>query len=136
MSRPDRGRPVSQVEVETALLEEVEHLEALTNGGVSSKTDGESLVGYDDICREAAESEADWKIEQAKGMIAQAQRTTGGRAEAKHTQEARVLATKADLYRRYKVTAAVKEGHKEALVTSRSRIDALRTIAANVRAQT
>ena len=132
----DRTRPWSQVEVETALLEEVEHLEALTNGGVSPKTDGTDLVGYDVICTRAAEAEADWKIAQAKGMIGQAQRTEGTRAEAKHTQEARVLATHADLFRSYRVTAAVKDGAKEALVTSRSRIDALRTIAANVRAQT
>ena len=134
MSR-DRTRPVSQVEVEGALLDEVEHLEALTNGGQSPKS-GEDFVGYDDICRMAAEAEADWKIAQAKGMIGQAQRTEGTRAEAKHTQEARVLATHADLFRAYRVTAAVKDGAKEALVTSRSRIDALRTIAANVRAQT
>lgn len=130
-----RGRPVSQVEIETDLLEEVEHLEALTNGGPSPKT-GEDMVGYDVTCAMAAEAEADWKIEQAKGMISQAARTAGGRAEAKHTQEARVLATKGDLYRRYKMAAAVKDGHKEALTTSRTRIDAIRTIAANVRAQT
>lgn len=133
--RPDRGRPVSQVEVETALLEEVDHLEALTNGGTSPKT-GSQFMGYDEVCTLAAEAEADWKIAQAKGMIGQAQRTEGGRAEAKHTQEARVLATHGDLFRTYRVSAAVKDGAKEALVTSRSRIDALRTIAANVRAQT
>lgn len=134
MSR-DRTRPVSQVEVEGALLDEVEHLEALTNGGTSPKSATE-FVGYDEVCRLAAEAEADWKITQAKGMIGQAQRTEGGRAEAKHTQEARVLATHGELFRAYRVTAAVKDGAKEALVTSRSRIDALRTIAANVRAQT
>lgn len=137
MSPRERGRAMSQVEVEDAMLDEVDHLEALTNGGASPKDPtGEVMVGYDQVCSMAAEAEADWKIAQARGMIAQANRRDGGRAEAKHTQEARVLAVNEDLFRAYKVTAAVKDSSKEALVTSRARIDALRTIAANVRAQT
>lgn len=133
-----RGRAMSQVEVEEGLLEEIGHLEALTNGGASPKT-GDDLQGYDETCRLAAEAEADWKIEEAKGLIHQANQPPGEgktRGEGEYMRRARVLATKPDLYRAYKVRGAAKDGHKEALVTSRARADALRTIAANIRTQT
>ena len=127
---------MSQVEVEGALMEEVDHLEALTNGGASPKT-GDVLLGYDEVCQEAAEAEATWKIEEAKGLILQAAHAPEGkRAEPEYLRRARVLASKADLYRAYKIKAGVKDSHKEALVTSRNRADALRTIAANIRSQT
>lgn len=128
---------MGQAEVEVALMEEIGHLEALTNGGESPKT-GDALQGYDETCRLAAEAEADWKIEEAKGLILQAAQGSpeGKRGEPEYLRRSRVLATKADLYRAYKVRGAAKDGHKEALVTSRARSDALRTIAANIRTQT
>lgn len=125
-------RPLSQVEVEKALLDEVDRLEALTNGGHDPET-GEELTGYDDACRAAAEAEVDWKVGFAEGMILQAGRAS---KERRDLQEARVTQTKKDLLRAYKITEAVRNSHKEALTSSRARIDALRTIAANVRAQT
>lgn len=127
--------PMSQGEVETELLVEVAHLEALTNGGETPKT-GEILTGYDSTCRVAAEAEAEWKIQEARFLVAQADRPREGRAEAVELRKARALSIHGDLYRAYKVGAAVKDGHKEALVTSRARLDALRTISANVRVQT
>lgn len=126
---------MSQGEVEEALLQEVGHLEALTNGGPSPKT-GESLQGYDETCESAASAEADWKIQEARFLVAQADRPREGRAEAVELRKARALSIHGDLYRAYKVTGAQKDGHKEALVTSRARLDALRTISANVRVQT
>lgn len=129
-----RGRPTAQGDIEDALFAENERLERLTNGGFD--LDGDEVVGYDELCSVAAEAEATWKIEFAKGMIAQAGRMTGGRPEAKHTQEARVYATKADMYRQYKMAAAMRDARKEALATVRARIDTLRTMAANVRGQT
>lgn len=128
-----RGRPASQVEVETALLEEVDHLEALTNGGESPKGPSDILKGYDDVCTEAAEAEADWKIDFATQMVTFA---NGASKERRDLQEARATAIHKDKLRARLLKAAVKDAHKEALVTSRTRIDALRTIAANVRAQT
>lgn len=127
---------MSQADVEAALLAEVDHLEALTNGGASPKT-GDVLVGYDALCSTAAEAEADWKIEEAKALVQMASRTEAGtRGEAEYLRRARVLSIHAEKFRRYKVAGAVKESAKEALVTSRTRTDALRTISANVRAQT
>lgn len=131
----DRTRPLSQVEVEQALMEEADHLEALTNGGTSPKT-GTEFMGYDAICELAAETEADWKINFAEGMILQASKPAEGRGERRDLQEARVTKTHAEDLRAYLKAKAVKDAAKEALVTSRTRIDAIRTIAANVRAQT
>ncbi len=131
-----KGRPVSQVEVETELLGWVDHLEVLTNGGHSEMVDAD-FEGYDDLCDAAAGAEADWKIAEANGLIAQANRTEEGkRGEPEYLRKARVLALKADEYRAYKMTAAVKESRKEALVTTRARCDALRTVCANTRTQT
>lgn len=131
-----KGRPMGQAEVEVALMEEIGHLEALTNGGESPKT-GDALQGYDETCKMAAEAEADWKIEEARGLIAMAAQppTDGKRGESEYMRRARVLATKSDLYRAYKVRGGAKDAHKEALVTSRERANALRTIAANIRTQ-
>lgn len=130
-----RGRPLSQVEVETDLMEEVEHLEALTNGGHSPKSDAD-LLGYDDICDLAADAEADWKITEANTLIALAAKKTEGRGEPEYLRRARVLQAHGDLYRSYKKAGAVKESRKEAMTTSRNRLDAVRTIAANIRTQT
>lgn len=116
-------------------MEEVEHLEALTNGGHSPKAD-DDLLGYDDICSIAADAEAEWKIEEATALVAMASKKTEGRGEPEYLRKARVLSAKGDLYRSYKRGQAVKEARMEAIRTSRSRLDAVRTIAANIRNQT
>lgn len=131
-----RGRPVSQVDIEADLLAEAGHLEALTSGGVSPRLpdDGE-ILGYDDICDLAASKEADWKIAEARFKIDKANKATG-RLEAQHLLEARAMVLHENAYRDYKRSAAVKESRKEALATSRARIGALQTVAANQRTQT
>lgn len=134
-----RGRPVSQVEVEAALQDEIDHLEAITNGGTSPKfDDGTTLVGFDQICQMAADAEADWKIEEARYIIGATDKPPGGRSrpEAKHVMEARALALNAEKFRAYKRTAGAKDATKEALNTARARVNALQTISANVRGQT
>lgn len=134
-----RGRPVSQVEVEAALQDEIDHLEAITNGGTSPKfEDGQALLGFDSICSMAADAEADWKIEEARYIVQATDRPPGGksRPEAKHVMEARALALHAEKFRAYKRTAGAKDATKEALNTARARVNALQTISANVRGQT
>lgn len=126
--RHDRSRPLSQVDVERAIEEESERLEVLTNGSEEWEVEG-----YAEVCSKAAQAEAEWKMAFHKGMILQANR---GSRDRKDIEEARVHATHEDKFREYKMAAARRDAAKEALVTSRSVLDALRTIAANVRAQT
>ena len=125
-------RVKSPAEVEEELDLELEHLEALTNGGYSPKTQDE-IPGFDDVAVTAANAEADWKITEATAKVTLADRNAGGRQEAQHLMEARILSQKADLYRAYKVTAAQKESHLEALRSARARVDAARTKCANRR---
>lgn len=134
-----RGRPVSQVEVEEELLQRGEHLEALTSGGVSPLfPDDDPFEGYDDLCEAAADAEADWKIQEASALVHLADRPKeeGKRGEPEYLRKARVLALHKDKFRAYKMTAAERDGRKEALTTTRTRMDALRTVAANQRTQT
>lgn len=132
-----RGRPVAQVDVENELLGWVDHLEVLTNGGHSGMVEAD-FEGYDDLCEKAAEAEADWKIKEASELVALADRppAEGKRADPEYVRKARVLALHRDLFKAYKMTAAVKEARKEALVSTRARCDALRTVCANTRTQT
>lgn len=126
--RRDRTRPLSQVEVEAELLDQVEHLEALTNGDEDL-----GIVGYDQVCEAAADAEVEWKLAFAREMLTQANR---GSKERRDLQESRATTIHAEAFRAYKLRGAQKDAAKEALVTTRTKIDALRTIAANVRAQT
>jgi len=127
----------SQGEIEEDLQAEIDHLEAITNGGESPKFPGDTLTGFDSVCEMAGDAEADWKIAQAKGLIAQNDKPPGGRTrpEAKHIMEARVLAMNEEKYRAYKRTAAAKDAGKEALNSARARVNALQTMSANVRSQ-
>lgn len=126
----------SPAEVEQELDLEMDHLEALTNGGFSEKVQAD-VLGFDVVAENAANAEADWKIEEARAKVILADRDSAGgkRGEAQHLMEARILAQKADLYRAYKVRGAAKESHLEALRSSRARVDAARTKCANRRGQ-
>lgn len=124
----------SPAEVEEELDLELEHLECLTNGGFSPKIRAE-VEGFDTVAERAANAEADWKITEATAKVTLADRNAGGRQEAQHLMEARILSQKADLYRAYKVTAASKDSHLEALRSARARVDAARTKCANRRGQ-
>lgn len=135
-----RGRPVSQVEVETDLLEWVEHLEVLTTGGLSPKfpDEADAFEGYDDLCEKAAQAEVDWKVQEASALVAQADkpREEGKRGEPEYLRKARVLALHRDKFEAYKMTDAKVEARKKALASVTTRCDALRTVCANTRTQT
>lgn len=123
----------SPSDVEHELDLELSHLDALTTGGTSDKTRQE-ITGFDDVARQAAEAEADWKIAEASQLVTFANQTEG-RGEAEWKVKARTLAIRKDLYRDYKVKAALKESHLEAIRSSRTRVDAIRTKCANRRGQ-
>jgi hypothetical protein len=133
-----RGRPVSQVEVETDLLEWVDHLETLTTGGVSPKfPEDDPFEGYDDLCEEAARTEVDWKVQEASALVDQANKVEKGtRGEPEYLRKARVLALHREKFEAYKMADAKVEARKKALASVTTRCDALRTVCANTRTQT
>lgn len=133
--RPRRdNRPRSLDEIEEELDLERDHLEAITNGGYSPKVDAE-VDSFFATTEAAATAEADWKIAEATEKVKAANAARGSRGEAQHVIEARAMKLHEKKYRAYKMTAARKEAHKEALSTQRSILDAVRTKAANHRGQ-
>lgn len=124
----------SSADLEDELDREMNHLSALTDGGWSEKVE-EDLVGFDVIANVAANAEADWKIAEARQLVAFANQKGEGRGEAEWKVRARTLALHADLYRTYKVAGAAKESNLEAIRSCRSRVDAIRTKNANRRGQ-
>ena len=108
-------RPKSPFEVEADIETVAAELEVQTEN---------FRVDADD----AANAEADYKLAHA-GMIVglTAHKMTAGE------RDARALTACADEYRRYKVTAARKQATAEALRSLRTRMEALRTEAANRR---
>ena len=120
--RPQRTRPLAQVEIETAIAAIVEDLERTTED-------------YAEISDEAAEAEHAYKLAMHRSVIVLSDRGTksdGSKATVQWIEAQAYLAC-ADEYRAHLVADARLKATKEALVTKRSRLDALRTLAANVR---
>lgn len=113
-------RPLSQAEIESAIM------------GLSAELESDTET-FADQCSAAAEAEVDYKVEAARAMLAFA---ADPALRNVAMREARVLVHTHEKFRAYKITAAAQTAGKEALATKRARIDAMRTLAANVRAQT
>lgn len=115
-----RTRPLSQVEVELDIAAVVEDMEKHTEE-------------YDDIAREAAEAEADYKRDAAHALLAviehSGKMTVGER-------QARADLMVAGAYKRHLVTTAARNSKREYLQTLRAHLDALRTLNASIRGQT
>lgn len=80
------------------------------------------------VSTERAEAEADYKHKHARALIDQTDKMPVGVKDAM----AHLRAT--EDYRRWKLLEAREKATQQSLVASRSRLDALRTICANVRA--
>ena len=97
----------------------------------------ELVEDYADIAERAAVSEVDFKREQAQTLLAvtdaAAQR---GRKMTADERSARVEVAVNDLRRVAAIAGASRESAREAMNTHRTRLEALRTLAANVRAVT
>lgn len=113
--RHDPTEPLTQVLVENELLRLSAKLENLTD----------ELAGR---ARIAAESEANHK-----GLRAQAYLKAEG-TDSKRSAEADVHVH--DLYTQRKIDESLYESTKQAILSCRTQLDALRTISANIRAQT
>lgn len=113
--RRDPSQPVVQVEVENEILRLCEKLEM----------QGDELTGRGIM---AAEAEANHKAKRAVAFL----QAEGTDAKRTATAEAHVH----EDYQKRLAATAVYESLKEAIRSTRTQLDALRTIAANIRSQT
>jgi len=94
---------------------------------------------YADVSELAADHESAYKERHAKAVI-HVYEQVGITADAKKLsaseRDARIDLLCQDGYATWKVTGARAEASKQALLSLRARLDALRTLAANIRAQT
>lgn len=110
-----RSAPISQVEVEQEILRLVDLLEEETEGFESLSVDG-------------AIKDAAFKSEWAKAYLM----ATGSIKE----REAMADLKMTDILREHKIAEALVKSKREKLSSLKTQIDALRTLAANVRHQT
>jgi len=112
--------PISQADVEQRMVDVDDALAEATND-------------YAVLCDDAAEAEADYKEHLARALLAVAQTGTGGTVSER---QARADLICAEEFRAFKVADARRQSCREALLSYRSRLDALRTLNANIRAVT
>jgi hypothetical protein len=93
----------------------------------------EATEQYRDVSQRAAEAEADYKREQAYTMVAMIEHGSGRTAQER---TARVEAHISDIRRAYLLADAERHAVRESLLSLRARLEALRTLSANIRAQT
>lgn len=93
----------------------------------------EETERYDRVANLAADREASYKHAAAKAFVALAD--SGVKMTAGERQARADLAV-VDEYRTWKITEAARASSREALLSLRARLDALRTLSANVRHQT
>ena len=113
-------RPLSQVEVEERIQAVIEALEIETEG-------------YDDIAREAAEAEADYRLEAGRARLAVIQH---GDKMTVGERDARVDVMTADAHKKHLIKQAARNAKREHLQTLRAHLDSLRTLNASIRQQT
>lgn len=98
----------------------------------------EDLTGdYARACASAAEAEAEYRLRYWRTFLQHKDSAgPGSRGPSNDECEGRAIIANEDALRAYKITAASAESIKAAMATHRTRLDALRTLAANVRSQT
>ena len=114
-------RLLTQGDIEGAILALSEDLEAQTDT-------------YAALADEAAEAEADYKLKHARATVGYA--AADGPKMTAAQIAARVELAAATELRRYKLADARRQATREHLLSLRARLDAMRTLSANVRAQT
>lgn len=123
----DYARPLSQVEIEAEIRRLSDELERQTD----------AFAGQ---CRATANAEADWKFALHRALVEVAARERPKKRDEKMTADERAsqaaLDAGEDLYRLHRIAEETQRATQAALGTLRSRLDSMRTLAANVRAQT
>jgi hypothetical protein len=117
-----RTRPLAQVEIERAIVDICDDLEAATEE-------------FARICDEQAVAENAYKRKLTRAIVTLASSgvMADGRKSTADYRENQAAITAEDEGARYRILDARLRAVKEALITKRARLDALRTIAANVR---
>lgn len=89
-------------------------------------------------CEAAADAEAAYRVKFHRAILQHktTSRTTTGRAMSDREAEARATVDAEAELRAYKIAAALVDSSKQAQLSQRARLDALRTLSANVRAST
>lgn len=114
MVRPARNTPISQVEVEEEILRLLDEMEQDTEA-------------FEVLAMDASKKEAKFKGEWAKAYLS-------GNGSIKE-REAWADYQMADLHMQWKIADGLLKSKRERLTSVRTAIDALRTLAANVRVQ-
>lgn len=118
------GAVLTQAQIEDGIETTVGMLESLTNDYARAQT-------------EAAMAEAEYRLRYWRTFLAHKDSNgPGTRGPSDKECEGRAIIANEDAFRAYKITAAAVESIKGGLTTHRTRLDSLRTLAANVRAQT
>lgn len=118
---PIRRRPLSQGQIEDLIVDLSTRLE--------NETDR-----YSTVCDEVAETEANWKFGFHTALVDLAD-TAEKMSVSMREARAHLKAGK-DLYRLYRLAQERQRATAALLTTLRTRLEAMRTLAANVRAQT
>lgn len=111
---------LTQGEVEQSILDLSAEIEATT-------------YAYADLSDAAAEAEADYKLSFARATIAIANNSMKMIAQER---QARAELASAEELRKWKLSEARRQSCKEALLSLRARLDAMRSLSANLRHQT
>ena len=114
-------RLLTSADVEQQILDIADALEAETHR-------------YDDLAALAADSEADYKLGYARAIVNIA--AHGSTKLTAAEKQARAELHAADELRVWKINEARRSASKEALLSLRARLDALRTLSATLRSQT
>jgi hypothetical protein len=113
-------RPLAQAEVEERIQAVIERMESATEE-------------YDDIAREAAEAEADYRLQHGRARLAVIQH---GDKMTVGERDARVDVMTTDAHKDHLIKQAARNSKREHLLTLRAHLDSLRTLNASIRNQT
>lgn len=113
-------RVLTQAEIEADLASVAAELESQTHA-------------YADLAEASAVAEADYKVAYARAIVAMSAHQTTKLNAAEKQARAEVIAS--DDFRLWKIAEARRNATKELLLSLRARLDALRSLAANVRYQ-
>lgn len=119
------GDVLNQGEIEQGIIEICDRLDELVND-------------YAVQCENAANAESTYRVRFYRALLAHKDqsRVETGRAMSDKEAEARATVAAENELRTYKIAAALVDSSKQAQLSQRARLDALRTLSANVRAST